>query len=182
MMKSFLSCYTPSDTLVQASDDFVKKYSGLVPEELIALWYNYGFGNYGSGILKLINPDNYKKNLDLFLKVSDISNIPFMITGFGDIFYLDNKQEIYLYKIHYKKKDFCASNLNEFFKSYIANSKVMNNDLRLNLFNLAQKELGELEDNDIYNFIPSLNFGGKEQVDYIQKADAVVSQKLLSAD
>ena len=182
MMKSFLSCYEPNKELLEASDEFVKEYNGLVPEELIALWYNYGFGNYGNGILKLINPNDYKKNLELFLKVKDEKNIPFMITGFGDIFYLDNKGEIYLYKIHYKKKEFCASNLNEFFKSYIVNSKVMNSDLRNNLFNLAIKELGELDNSDIYNFIPSISFGGKEQVDYIQKADALVSQKLLSGD
>ena len=182
MIKSFLSCYSPSEELTKASDEFIHKYNNIVPEEINILWYNYGFGNYGSGIIKLINPDEYKKNLNLFLKTNDESNIPFMITGFGDIFYLDNKKEIYLYKIHYKKNDFCASNVNEFFKSYIVSGKVMNNELRENLFNKAKEELGELANKDIYNFIPSINFGGKEQIDYIQKSDAVISQNLLSGD
>ena len=182
MIKSFISSYEPGENLDKASDEYVNKYNDLVPEELIALWYNYGFGNYGDGIVKLVNADKFKKTLSLFLKSNDDKNIPFMITGFGDIYYFDNKKEIYLYNIHYKKKEFCTSNLNDFLKGYIVSSKIMNNDLKYNLFNEAKEELGELSNNDIYNFIPSLRFGGKEQVGYIQKADALISLNLLAGD
>ena len=182
MIKSFLGTYAPSEGLFKASDDIISEYNNILPEEIITLWYSYGFGNYGRGIVKIIYPSLYKNNLDYMLKEYTKDNIPFMITGFGDIFYLNNKQEIYLYKIHYKKKEYCAKSLEEFFKDYIVHNKVMNNELRYNLFNQAINSLGELDNDDIFNFIPSLRFGGKEQEGYIQKTDAVTAQGLLAGD
>ena len=182
MIKSFLGTYAPGKDLYKASDDIINEYNNILPEEIITLWYSYGFGNYGKGIVKIIYPTLYRNNLDYLLKEKDKNNIPFMITGFGDIYYINKDKEIYLYKIHYKKNEYCAKNLEEFFKDYIVHSKVLNNELRYNLFNQAVKSLGELDNDDIFNFIPSLRFGGKEQEGYIQKTDAVTAQSLLSGD
>ncbi len=41
------------------SQEIVEKYPGKVPEQIIDLWKQYGFGSMLNGYLRLINPEEY---------------------------------------------------------------------------------------------------------------------------
>ena len=184
-VKSFLGFFGPDEKMDQVTDDLVEEYKDKLPEEILVLWVNFGFGNFGGGILKLIDPSLFKQNLDKWLDDSYLYNTPFMITAFGDIFYYRKGKEgdaIYLLSVHYKKVKKCANSIEEFLTGYIKDRNTIGTDLRANLYLEAEKTVGKLDGDTIYVFVPSIQFGGKEEVKYIQKADAYIYQNILLGD
>ncbi|WP_318174103.1 GAD-like domain-containing protein, partial [Bacillus pseudomycoides] len=65
-------------------ESLVEKYSNVLPETLINIWENYGFGKVLNGYLRLINPEEYFE----IVKETYIRNqntIPLFTTSMGDI-------------------------------------------------------------------------------------------------
>lgn len=42
------------------SSDIFQRYEGILPDKMISLWKEKGFGTFYDGYLKIINPDDYK--------------------------------------------------------------------------------------------------------------------------
>ena len=59
----------------------------MLPKEIIELWEEYGFGEYGDGLLKVVDPREYMNSLYTWLGQKDFNKIPIIVTAFGDIFY-----------------------------------------------------------------------------------------------
>lgn len=98
------------------SQEIVEKYTGKVPEQIIDLWKQYGFGSMLNGYLRVINPEEY---LDI-LKASYIryeEAIPVFTTGMGDILVWENN---YLLLLKYRKGtvDVAGEKFKFFFKKY----------------------------------------------------------------
>nr|WP_243427518.1 T6SS immunity protein Tdi1 domain-containing protein [Clostridium botulinum] len=146
-------------------------------------WKEYGFGNYGDGIIKVINPLEYMENFYEWLGKEDFSKIPIILTAFGDVFYYrklqDDVEDICLLSIHYRNSIVCSYSLQEFFKSYIVNEQIYNEVLRRKLFQQAYAVKGSLELNQIYFFTPALILGGKELIESIDRGDANIHQSIL---
>ena len=103
--------------------------------------------------------------------------------GFGDIFYYrkleDDRNDISVLDIHYRKIIVCGYSYQEFFKKYIINKKVIKNVLRDSLYKKAIKKLGKLNDKDIFFFVPALILGGKGDIKYIDKGNGIIQQRIL---
>ena len=41
----------------EIGNDVIKKYSDILPKELISIWKKYGTGSMMNGFLKVVNPD-----------------------------------------------------------------------------------------------------------------------------
>ena len=146
-------------------------------------WYgNYGFGNYGNGIVKLIDPEEYMNGLYTWLGGRDFSKIPFMMTGFGDLYYFrnlgDGNYDIAMLDIHYRNITVPAWTIEEFI-SYITDEETAANILRRDLFREAAAKCGRLEADEIYYFVPALIIGGAEDIKYINKGKAAVHHQVL---
>ena len=84
----FISQFPPSENLVKPDEKTISFFEDKLPSDLISFWKQYGFGNFGNGIVKVINPETYVDSLGIWLgRVNDWSRIPILISGFGDIFY-----------------------------------------------------------------------------------------------
>ena len=142
----------------------------------------YGFGNYGDGIIKLIDPEKYMDSFYRWLGKEDYSRIPFMMTAFGDFFYFrnlgDGEYDISFLDIHYRKFSVVAYTVEEFVE-YLVDREIEEDILRRNLFDEAKKKLGVLPLNEIYYFVPALVTGGAEEIKYVNKGDAATHQWLL---
>lgn len=75
----------------KASIDTINKYKNIVPKDLLEVWKTCGFGCYNNGYIQIINPEKYQKVLDKKLIDSPQNHvkyrIPFLMNGFGEIFY-----------------------------------------------------------------------------------------------
>ncbi|MEW9095329.1 MAG: T6SS immunity protein Tdi1 domain-containing protein [Clostridiaceae bacterium] len=183
IFSQFTSVFEPSDDLVKPTEEELKQFEDILPSELLHFWKEYGFGNYGNGIIKVINPLDYMESLYEWLGKEDFSKLPILVTGFGDIFYYrklsEVDEDICLLNIHYRNIIVCSYSLDDFLKSYIIDEVNYSKILRKELFDQVHAVKGNLKPNDIYFFVPSLILGGKESVELIDKGNANVHQSLL---
>ena len=179
----FIEKYKPDKNLIKPSDHIIGACSSAgVDEKILDFIKEYGFGNYGDGIIKLIDPEKYMDSFYRWLGKEDYLRIPFMMTGFGDLFYFRNlgngEYDISFLDIHYRKIFVVAYTVEEFVE-YLVDSEVEEDILRRNLFDEAKKKLGVLTLNEIYYFAPALVTGGAEEIKYVNKGDAATHQGLL---
>lgn len=155
----------------------------MLPKEIIELWEEYGFGEYGDGLLKVVDPREYMNSLYTWLGQKDFNKIPIIVTAFGDIFYYrkleDNENDVSLLNIHYRKVEACGYSYQEFFEKYILDEDIIKNVLRADLYKQAVKELGKLDYKDIFFFTPALVLGGREELKYIKKGNGAVHHQVL---
>lgn len=179
----FIEKYKPDKNLIKPSDHIIGACSSAgVNKQILDFIIEYGFGNYGDGIIKLIDPEMYMDSFYRWLGKEDYSRIPFMMTGFGDLFYFrnlgDGEYDISFLDIHYRKIFVVAYTVEEFVE-YLVDSEVEEDILRRNLFDEAKKKLGVLPLNEIYYFAPALVTGGAEEIKYVNKGDTSTHQWLL---
>lgn len=181
--ESFLEQYKPSEDLVKPSEHIVAvcRHVG-VTDEIVDFMEKFGFGNYGNGLLKLIDPEDYFQSLFTWLGKEDYTKIPFMMTAFGDLFYYrilgDGEYDISLLNIHYRRIDVPAWTVSEFVQ-YLVDPSVQESVLRKELFEKAVSKCGSLGADDIFFFVPALAIGGAEDVEHISKGNAKVHHQVL---
>ena len=181
--ENFVEKYKPGKELVKPSDHIIGACrSAGVDEQILDFIKEYGFGNYGDGIIKLIDPEDYMDSFYKWLGKEDYSRIPFMMTGFGDLFYFrnlgDGEYDISFLDIHYRNISVAAYTVEEFVE-YLIDSEVEEKILRRKLFDEAKDKFGVLPLNEIYFFAPALVTGGTEEIKYVNKGDAAVHQSIL---
>lgn len=182
-MKRFLELYKPQENLTKPDDEILNFGRQMLPEEIVELWEEYGFGEYGDGLIKVIDPREYMNSLYTWLGQKDFNKIPIIMTAFGDIFYYrkleDNENDISILDIHYRKIDVCTYSYEDFFEGYISDKNIIKRVLRKDLFNEAVKTLGQLKYEEIFFFAPALVLGGAENIKYVKKGKANVHHQVL---
>lgn len=177
---SFLEKYKPSKNLKKPSEKVLDFGEKTLPKNLIDLWKNYGFGSYGDGIIKLINPVDYMQSLYNFLGGEDFNKIPFAMTILGNLFYynkLENK--IYYLDIHNRDNVNCDIDFKDFFEKFIINDGISKNILRKDIYKDLQKNIGNIKDDEIYFYVPALMLGGSPNIKKMKKGDAKIHHNIL---
>ena len=157
-ISQFIEKFKQGGNLQKTDEEILKFGKQMLPKEIIELWEEYGFGEYGDGLIKVVAPREYMNSLYTWLGQKDFNKIPIIVTAFGDIFYYrkleDNKNDVSLLNIDYRKIVVCGYSYQEFFESYILDEDVIKNVLRADLYKQAVKELGKLDYNEIFFFTP----------------------------
>ena len=183
LFASFLQKYPPCGELQKPESEFLKMASKVVPAELIDFWHQYGFGSYGEGIIKVVNPTDYMGSLYKWLGKEDFSKIPIMVTAFGDIIYYrrlsETEDDICMLNIHYRKVEVLAYSFKDFWEKTVTDKKVMEQLLYHDLYKQAVYAKGALQKNEIFFFVPALIMGGKPAIENVDKGDAVTHMHLL---
>jgi len=183
IFQKFVELYQIPNELRKPTREMLDFYEDKLPKELLEFWVEYGFGNYGNGLIKIVEPSDYMDSFYTWMGGEDHSKLPILVTAFGDIFYyrkLSNTEEdICLLNIHYRNIQVCEYSLVDFFKNYIVNAELSKELLKQDLFRESQKKAGTLTEDEIYFFKPALVLGGAENVEFIDKGDGSVHQSIL---
>ena len=177
---NFTREFPPSDNLTKPSEETIKKYQKNLPKELLDFWKEYGFGDYGDGIVKVINPSDYEN----VTGINKDCDIPLLADSFGDIFLLrlipeKKLKAIGILNMHFRNREFFIVDENcveEFFGGIEASMPI----LRADLFGEAIKKCGKLAPDEIYFFTPALAMGGAEKIDFVEKGKAFVHYDVLA--
>ncbi len=179
----FLKKYTKSLDTIEPTESILDWCSDKLPKVLLDFWSEHGFGNYGNGLIKVIDPSKYMSSFYTWLGRNDFDKIPILVTAFGDIFYYrklsatDN--DISLLNIHHRQISVCTYSLEEFFEKFIVDDEVANEVLKVDIFNEAIKLKGDLAFEEIFFFTPALILGGGEDIKHIDKGDGLTHQQVL---
>lgn len=182
-ISKFLKKYKPGNNIQKPDEEILNFGKQILPEEIIELWVDYGFGEYGDGLIKVVDPREYINSLYSWLGRKDFNRIPIIVTAFGDIFYYrklaNSENDVSLLNIHYRRTEVCGFSYQDFFERYILDKDVIKKVLRDDLYKQAVKKLGKLSYKDIFFFVPALVLGGSENIKYIEKGNGVIHQMLL---
>ena len=143
----------------------IEKYRNELPQELISVWEEYGFGSFMNGYLRIINPNEYLDIVQEGYICSGVeSAIPVLLTSFGDIFIWENNK--YLNRLNFKRGrlDVVLRGMRHFF-SLLEDKEFVKDELDMSVYYKAIEKLGIPRYNDCFGFVPLLALGGKETVD-----------------
>ena len=178
----FIRQYPPDPCLRKPAAATLERFQGKVPPELLAFWQEYGFGNYGGGLLKIIDPTDYVDTLTFWLGEQE-GCLPILMTGFGTLFIYrklsETADDICLLDIHYRRSGSFSAGFSDFFEQILPSEKFAAQFLRVELFQEASAKHGRLDEHEIFFFAPALVFGGHESIQQVEKGNAVIHQHLL---
>lgn len=182
-MNIFLHMFNPGNNLIKPDKELIEQFESLLPIEIINLWKNYGFGEYGDGIIRIINPKDYMEILYKWLGKIDYTRIPIIIDAFGDIFYyrsLENgANDISVIDVHYGEIKVCTYSYQEFFESFIIDNDLSDIYLRRSLYKESIDKFGKLSMNEIFWFVPAIKTLGYEHIDFIMKDKCINCENYL---
>lgn len=153
-------------------DDIIQYYQGKLPDELIELWKEDGWGGYLDGILWTINPKKYEEYLKKWI-IINYKAYPFMRTAYGDllILYKDIKNIINVDIIDVRHQTLgmiTPNGLEDFFENKaIRKGKITGKINGLSLLDVSES-LGNLHHDECYGFQPILALGGEEKIENLK--------------
>lgn len=155
------------------TDIELNQYEGKVPNDLIKLWKEVGFGIFCDGLLRIVPPTDYLGIIDdVYYRDYNISLIPFLVTAFGDVFvYIKNKQiddHIVFFNMRYGTFQIFTKDLSFLFNILIVNKSSLRLNFKLDSFQQIKKALGMPGYDECFAYVPALVLGGKDDIKNIQ--------------
>lgn len=170
-MDIFVNKFIPYDDLKKPTKKLIKEYKELLPKDIIDLWENYGFGSYGYGIVKLIDPSKYI----LYLKMRagiDCEGIPFMLDAFGNLFYYDEDDSVRVMNIEYNVVDVVSYSYSDFIKR-VTSDEFVETFLKKSVVDELLTRDKSIKYNEIYIFNPPQFLGGEFDLNNIVIKDVL---------
>ncbi len=158
----------------------ILKYKGKVPDEIIELWEEYGYGSFYNGFFKVINPDEFMEVYGL-LVVDTMDEIPIFTTGMGDIIAYDTSMNSFTdYFFRYGTAE-CMPEDNLQGIADLFEFECLGNEWFVYLpYEEAVNKYGQLEYNQCFGYTPLLSLGGYENVESLKKVDLMVHLEIIS--
>jgi hypothetical protein len=151
----------------KAEEATIEKYADTLPQELINVWKEYGFGSFLKGFLKIINPDDFQDLLNesyFFGKTS----IPIFTTGLGDIIVWQENEYVTIVKYRIGDYHMISSGF-EYFFSDLEDAESGEKDFDWNHYFKAIKVKGIPEYDECFGYVPLLALGGSEKAENLEK-------------
>ena len=185
-LQTFIDKFSVDQAGNTVSFETVKKYQAYLPEALLELWQNHGFGFYGNGLLQIINPELYQDVLWSWLMKDqpDMTRLPIAISAFGLVFYYrllseDGDEDVSFIDPHNSDIGVTAWSLTDFFNDWICDDEIIEQFLEKSALAKAQTQYGKLTDNQMYCYLPALRLGGRASDLTLDKGDAATHLDFL---
>ena len=151
----------------RVNDKLISKYEEVLPNEMLDIWKEYGFGSLLGGYLKIINPEEYEELLEMSYFRASVA-MPVFVTGFGDVIALEEGR--YLRIIKYKNGTFdIIPGGFDFFWEDLENGYIKEINKALDKYKEVVGKMGGLEMDECFGYNPLLGLGGRENVKNIEK-------------
>ena len=151
---------------IEISAEMIQKYSTFLPDDIIEIWKEYGYGSLLGGYLRVINPEEYQELLRESYFRGNVS-IPIFSTAFGDILTLEEGE--YIGMIMYKYGDSRLITKKKRFIQNLEDDCFVGKYFQIPLYTEAVSLIGELKPDECFGYVPLLGLGGKETVENLSK-------------
>ena len=162
----------------KVSNEIITKYEKVLPNEMLDVWQEYGFGTILDGYLKIINPEEYEEVLDMSYFRASVAT-PIFVTAFGDIFVLEDGKYIRTIKFKNGTFDIIAGSF-KFFWEDMENNDIDEINNEFGKYKDAVAKLGELEFDECFGYTPLLGLGGSEKTENLEKVNTKVHIELIT--
>ncbi len=191
--EEFLNVFGAPCSQTPCTAEAIKKYTGKLPDRLLAYWQEYGFCGFNNGLFWIVNPDDYEDTLDEWLEHTDIPDNDiyhvFARNAFGDLF-LWGEETGYKYEITASngwviEKNGNSRQENDFtLECFFGGADIEDHDVESEngtpLFEECVKKFGVLQADEMFGFEPSLIVGGESKLVNINKVNIDVHLSILA--
>lgn len=157
--------------------EVIDEYRGRVPDELVEIWEQYGYGTFGEGFLRVIDPKLYEAEVgDCIGKTQgDGIAIPIMVTGLGDL--ITWEPSVGVVAILYREGRTRGLGEMRTFLNLVKRGGAahLSRSLDWDIFPQAVAAHGELPYDQSFIFVPLLSLGGQAKVENLHKRDTIAA-------
>jgi hypothetical protein len=171
MLTKLLTRFPAYTVVEKPTSKVVARYRDQVPADLLELWEQYGFGIFGDGYLRIVNPADYVElvadTYQLTSTPSDGPPLALFATAMGDLLIWEMA---YLSLVDYRHGNvtIVGKSLKNFFRVFAEDSYLVER-LRWEPYPAARERLGEPAFDECFGYVPALALGGPETADHLQK-------------
>lgn len=184
-VSNFLSTYPASESLTPPEPGAIEAFTPYVHPCIVELWQGSGFGNYGDGLVQLIDPNLWNPILEKRLGRKDPTNTAFLMSGFGDLYF---HRDLGVHEMEgqtFKVEDVTRLNILtgethrvatdalKFFEEYLVDPEIRAREFKQAAFEAGLKEFGSLPFGEIFHLIDIQFEGAGESVINLEKFNAL---------
>ncbi len=152
-------------------EGIITSYTGKIPEAMLEVWKEYGFGSILGGYLKIVNPDEYQPILkDVYVRYQDA--VALFTTSMGDIIVWEDNKYLILLNFRRGKMKGISSGF-KFFFSDLEDESFLEKNLDWLPYPEAVNSFGVPNYNECFGYVPLLGLGGPEKVENLSKVKIV---------
>ena len=145
--------------------EIIAEYDKKIPQDMIDLLREYGYGSFFHDYIKVINPHDYEDVVRESYFDGEYA-IPIMATAFGDMILYNTKEQI-LVILLYRYKDLEV--LGSYFFRNLASQAYLDSKIKNKKYDKALEKYGSIEYDECFGYEPLLGMGGKESIKNIHK-------------
>jgi hypothetical protein len=164
--------YTP------VSDETIKRYKNILPEDLLIFWQELGFGSYMDGYLRITDPVNYDALMKQTYNVTTEPVAVIGITAFADLIIWE-KDVVKLLNYRLASTKIIATNFKSLFNFKLPDESFIKMAMKGELYPEAKEKLGIPESDECYGYFPALVAGGSEKVENLERVKSIEHIGLL---
>ncbi|MGA6126209.1 MULTISPECIES: GAD-like domain-containing protein [unclassified Microbacterium] len=162
--------------------EVVAAYRDRVPAEIVEIWEEYGYGTFGEGFIRVINPGVYEAELgDRIGKTQgDGIAIPVMVTGLGDLITWEpslNGLVVLMFRSNRGTGMGKAATFLGLLK--LDGSDYLSEKLGWDVFPEAVQQQGAPAFDESFIFVPLPSLGGPGTVDTLQKRQTLSAIQVM---
>ena len=159
-------------------EEIIQKYEGIIPDEMIEVWKEYGFGMTADGYLRVINPDEY---IEVVTKIFDYGEdiVPVFITGMGDIIVYENEGYLLYVNVRHQSRGYIGDDF-ELTMKRMKTEDFRSHVLSWEPYKEAVERYGTPNYEECFGYEPLLSLGGGESVDNLRKLNLKVHLDIIS--
>ncbi|MGC6767862.1 T6SS immunity protein Tdi1 domain-containing protein [Enterococcus sp. LJL51] len=149
----------------KVNKELIKMYQGRIPEEMLLLWKEYGFGTFLNGFMKSVNPDNFK---ELLVEGSQRfhDGIVLFATAMGDLIIWEGSF-VRILRFRYGKTDTVISGFKFFFED-LSDKDFRAEVLKWSPYLCAIEMHVKPKFDECFGYVPLLGLGGAEHVNNLK--------------
>lgn len=160
-------------------EEIIQKYEGIIPDEMIEVWKEYGFGMTADGYLRVINPDEYYEVLLNLFDYGEDDITPVFITGMGDILIYNNHGYLMYANVRHQTCNIIGK------KFELTMKRMKTEDFRSHVlswepYKEAVERYGTPNYEECFGYESLLSLGGGENVDNLRKLNLKVHLDIIS--
>lgn len=158
--------------------EIIEEYRGRVPDELVEVWEQYGYGTFGEGFLRVIDPKLYEAEVgDCIGKTQgDGIAIPIMVTGLGDLITWEPSRPGVTGILYREGRTVGLGSMKTFLTlTRLDGAEHLSETLDWDIFPKAVEAHGELPYDQSFIFVPLLSLGGEAKVENLHKRETIAS-------
>ena len=155
-LHGFVRAHPPSREVVQAADDLIAAYEGILPASILELWRHQGLGFYGDRQFALIDPRSWQAVLDRWIisPPSATQRIPIALTPFGGLLYYRkltaSDEDVACFDPVSKEGSVLVWSLDDFFNGLMCDRESLDSLIPPAMTQAAREECGPLAPGEVY--------------------------------